>query len=527
LFCGARREPSGREGFVELVMRLHRIAVLALALTTAAAPALAQQPDRGNRPDQQQQQRQPRHDEQPSGKGVLRLLPGDSFTEHTLQTAEGALNYTATAGIIPLYGQSGDEIAGVFHTAYVAKNPAGPRPLSFAFNGGPGAASAFLNLGLLGPRRLDFGSDGRSASEAKLTDNPDSWLRFTDLVFVDPIGTGWSRTVKGDDAKDFWGVARDADSIAKVISLYVAKNNRAAGPIYLIGESYGGFRAAKVARALQRDYGIAVSGIVMLSPLLEAWLTFGDDQSALRAALALPSLAAANLAAENKLTPEALAQAEKFALTDYLLGLAGPPLTGDVAQAFYKRVADITGLPLDAVSKARGFVTDSFLKTLRNGKVVSRYDADFAVDDPFPEERAAHGPDPILDGLARAYGGAFANYARNELGYQTEVTYKLLAGDVTGHWDWGHGGRGQAGIDSDLRVLLSFDPHFRLLIAHGMTDMVTPYADSRYVLDHLPPANPLGRTQLKLYRGGHMFYLNAQARRAFSNDAGTFYKAGP
>jgi len=507
-------------------MRLHRIAILAAALASAALPALAQS-ERGNRPDQQQQQRQQRGDSEPAGKGVLRLLPRDSVSEKVLQTPQGALNYTATAGAVPLYGQSGEEIAGVFHVAYIAKSQSGTRPLSFAFNGGPGAASAFLNLGVLGPRRLDFGPDGRSASEAKLGDNPDTWVRFTDLVFVDPIGTGWSRTAKADDAKDFWGVSRDADSIAKVISLYVAKNNRAASPIYLIGESYGGFRAAKIARVLQRDYGIAVSGIVMLSPLLEGWLTFGDDQSALRAALMLPSLAAAKLSAENKLTPEALAEVEKFALTEYLTTLAGPAQTGDVAQAFYKRVADMTGLPLDGVTKARGFVTDGFLKTLRSGKVVSRYDLDFAIDDPFPEARGARGPDPILDGVARAYGGAFANYARNELGYQTEVTYKLLAGDVTGHWDWGNGGRGQAGVDSDLRVLLSFDPHFRLLIAHGMTDMVTPYAESRYVLDHLPPAGSPGRTQLKLYRGGHMFYLNAQSRRTFSNDAAAFYKSAP
>lgn len=507
-------------------MRLYRIAIVTLALAIAAFPALAQS-DRGNRPEQQQQQQRQHQDEQPAGKGVLRLLPGNSVTEHSLQTPQGNLNYTATAGIIPLYGQSGDEIAGIFHTAYVLKNPAGKRPVTFAFNGGPGAASAFLNLGLLGPRRVDFGPDGRSASDAKLTDNPDTWLRFTDLVLLDPIGTGWSRTVKADDGKDFWGVQRDADSIAKIISLYVAKNNRASSPIYLVGESYGGFRAAKVARVLQRDYGIAASGIVMLSPLLEAWLTFGDEQSALRAALVLPSLAAANLAAENKLTPEALGRVEKFALTEYLTALAGPPLSGEAAQAFYKRVADVTGLPFEAVAKARGFMTDSFLKTLRTGKVVSRYDADFAVDDPFPEERSAREPDPILDGVVRAYGGAFANYARNELGYQTEVTYKLLAGDVIGHWDWGHGGRGQAGIDSDLRVLLSYDPHFRLLIAHGMTDMVTPYADSRYVLDHLPSANPPGRAQLKLYPGGHMLYLNAQARRTFSNDAAVFYKSAP
>jgi carboxypeptidase C (cathepsin A) len=506
-------------------MRLHRIAVLAIALATIAVPASAQ--ERSNRSDQHQRQQQQRGDSEPGGKGVLRLLPRESVSEKSLQTPQGALNYTATAGTIPLYGQSGDEIAGVFHVAYVAKSQSGNRPLSFAFNGGPGAASAFLNLGVLGPRRLDFGPDGRSASEAKLADNPDTWLRFTDLVMVDPIGTGWSRTAKADDAKDFWGVSRDADSIAKVISLYVAKNNRAASPIYLIGESYGGFRAAKVARVLQRDYGIAVSGIVMLSPLLEGWLTFGDDQSALRAALMLPSLAAASLAAENKLTPEALGQAEKFALGEYLTTLAGPATTGDTAQAFYKRVADMTGMPLDAVTKARGFVTDSFLKSLRSGKIVSRYDADFAVDDPFPEERAARGPDPILDGVARAYGGAFASYARNELGYQTEVTYKLLANDVTGHWDWGNGGRGQAGVDNELRVLLSFDPRFRLLIAHGMTDMVTPYAESRYVLDHLPPTTPPERTQLKLYRGGHMFYLDAQARRDFSSDAAAFYKSAP
>jgi carboxypeptidase C (cathepsin A) len=167
------------------------------------------------------------------------------------------------------------------------------------------------------------------------------------------------------------------------------------------------------------------------------------------------------------------------------------------------------------------------VKTLREGKIVSRYDADFAVDDPYPEERSSHAPDPILDGIARAYGGAFANYARNELGYKTEMTYKLLANDVTGHWDWGRGGRGQAGIDGDLRVLLSYDAHFRLLIAHGVADMVTPYADSRYVLDHLPPMSPPGRAQLKLYRGGHMLYIDAQAREAFSKDAAAFYKAAP
>ena len=211
-----------------------------------------------------------------------------------------------------------------FYTAYIAKNAAPNRPLTFVFNGGPGAASAFLHLGLVGPRILDFGADSHDAARASLRDNPDTWLAFTDLVLIDPIGTGWSRAIKGDDAKHFWNVRSDADAMAKAIALYVAKNNRSGSPKYLFGESYGGFRAAKVGRVLQTDQGITIAGIVMLSPLLEGWLTFGDDTSALHAALQLPSLAAAELERKHAFTPDALAAAEKFAMTDYLVTLAGP-----------------------------------------------------------------------------------------------------------------------------------------------------------------------------------------------------------
>ncbi len=212
--------------------------------------------------------------------------------------------------------------------SYVAKNAQPNRPLTFVFNGGPGAASAFLHLGLVGPRILDFGPDAHDAARAILRDNPDTWLAFTDLVLIDPVGTGWSRAAKSDDAKHFWSVRSDTDAMAKAIALYIAKNNRAASPKYLFGESYGGFRAAKVARALQNDQGITTSGIVMLSPLLEGWLTFGDDQSALQAALQLPSLAAAELERKHAFSLDALAAAEKFAMTDYLVTLAGSASEG-------------------------------------------------------------------------------------------------------------------------------------------------------------------------------------------------------
>src|SRR6185437_6585190 len=309
------------------------VARLALAVLLAATIGSASaQP----KPDQHDIAPARQHLAQPAGQGLLRLLPGNSVTEHTLDTAGGPLAYTATAGTLPFYDPSGDHIASIFYVAYVAKNGGANRPLTFVFNGGPGAASAFLNLGLVGPRRLDLGPQARDPESARLVDNPDTWLRFTDLVVIDPIGTGWSRAAKADDAKKFWTVRSDADSMAKAIALYVSGNNRAQSPLYLLGESYGGFRAAKVANALRRQQGIITNGIVMLSPLLEGWLTFGDEQSALRAALELPSLAATHLEATNALTPQNLAAAEKFALGDYLTTLAGPPLSADAAKAFYE-----------------------------------------------------------------------------------------------------------------------------------------------------------------------------------------------
>ncbi len=275
---------------------LNRI-ILVLVLAGALTSANAQESEKARARPGAAERHEP-------AKGVLRLLPADAVTEHSIDTSRGKLAYTATAGTLAFYDQSGEQSASVFYTAYVANNAAANRPLTFVFNGGPGAASAFLHLGLVGPRILDFGPEARDAAHATLRDNPDTWLAFTDLVLIDPIGTGWSRAAKPDDAKHFWSVKSDAEAMAKAIALYVAKNNRAGSPKYLFGESYGGFRAAKTARALQRDQGITINGIVMLSPLLEGWLTFGDDSSALHAALQLPSLAAAELERTHTFSPD-------------------------------------------------------------------------------------------------------------------------------------------------------------------------------------------------------------------------------
>jgi carboxypeptidase C (cathepsin A) len=482
------------------------------------------------RPSQGAEQR-PNGQGQAAGPGVLRLLPADSVTQHTIDLPGGKLDYTATAGTLSLYDQTGERSAAIFYTAFITKGAdAASRPLTFVFNGGPGAASAFLNLGLVGPRVAEFGLGGHDGSVTKLKDNPDTWLAFTDLVLIDPVGSGWSRPAKPDGGNAFWGVQRDADSMAKAIALYVANNARAASPKYILGESYGGFRAAKVAEALREQQGILIGGIVMLSPLLDGTLTFGGTRLALGAALQLPSLAASELERKGNFSKEKLAEAERFALTDYLSTLAGAPPQGEAAHRFYARVATLTGLPEDTIARGQGFIRDNYVKQLNAGehKIVSHYDVTFAVDDPYPEQPTGRGPDPLLDGVVRAYGGAFAAYARDELGFKTEVTYILLASDISGKWDWGGGsGRFGANVVDDLRTLLSVTPSFRLLIAHGYSDLVTPYAASRYVLDHLPVMGDPSRAQLKLYRGGHMLYLDPESRHAFTADARAFYQEAP
>lgn len=485
---------------------LRSIAVAMLLLGFANAPAMAERPQEAT--------------------GVLALLPADSVTEHTLDLGGEKLSYSATAGTLTLFDQNGERSAAIFYTAYTLKGAEpGTRPVTFVFNGGPGAASAYLHLGVVGPQVVDFKADG-NAAEARLHDNRDTWLKFTDLVLIDPVGAGWSRAAKSDKANDFWGVDSDASTLAKVIALYTAKNSRSASPKYLLGESYGGFRSVKVARALQEDQGILINGIVMLSPFLEGRLQFGANRFALGAALQLPSLAAAALDRKDSFTPEALASAERFALTDYLTALAGKPLEGEAAKAFYAKVAEISGVPLDAVTRTRGLIGDAYTKN-DDDRVASSYDAATLAPDPFPESASDDGPDPVLDGYTQALGGLFVGYARDQLGFKTDMTFNLLNREVSGKWDWGRrGSLGSASISSDLRELLALNPKLNVLVAHGRSDVVTPYGVTRYVIDHMPPLGPAKRLDLKLYKGGHMFYFDPASRSAFAADAGAFYAAG-
>lgn len=514
------RDAEEREVRMRRIMDRRRLRALLLGLAVAvlaAAPGVAQTPDRtGTRV-------------RPPAAGVLALLPADSITEHRLETDAGPLAYVARAGTLALRDETGKRTAAIYYTAYTLKGRAGDRPVTFAFNGGPGAASAYLHLGLVGPRVVEFGAPPDGA-RARLRPNPRSWLRFTDLVLIDPVGTGWSRAAVPKDADRFWSVGDDARSLAKAIALYVAHNRRTASPTYLLGESYGGYRAVKVARALQRDQGIAVAGIVMVSPFLDGGLLRRGPRFPLGAALQLPSIAAAELDRRGRFTAQALASAERFAMTDYLVALSGKRPKGDAAKRLYGRIAAITGLPVAVVARTRGFVARAYLRHPRDGgrRRISPYDAAAVAPDPFPAA-PGRGADPILDGYSRRLASLFVGYARNRLAYQTDLTYRLLNGRIARKWQW-NGGRGYAGrslasATGDLRELLALDRSFRLLIGQGRSDLVTPYSISRYVLDHLPAGlDAASRTRLEIYKGGHMFYFNAGSRIAFTAAARAFYR---
>ena len=497
---------------------LSRFGILALAACMAASPALHSQ----DKPDDKAADK----DKKPEGPAPKEE---SSVTDHTIKLAGQSIPYKAIAQTMLLKDDKGESTAVVYSTAYIRSDVKDPstRPIAFLYNGGPGSSSVWLHMGSFGPRRvITVNAAITPPAPYKVEDNSYSLLDKCDLVFVDPVGTGWSRAAKPDGAGAFWGVRRDSESIAKVIALYVAKNGRASSPKYILGESYGGFRAAKVASDLRSDQGIVVTGILMVSPMVESGLHSGSDRLALGAALQLPSLVATELERTGSFSQEALAQAEHFALTDYLTTLAGPPLSGDLAKAFYSRVAQMTGLPEDVVARSRGFIRGAYVKNLRLGehKIVSHYDATFAIDDPHPESPEMRGPDPLLDGVVRAYGGAFVAYARDELGFKTDLTYNLLSSEISDKWDW-HDGSGHAppSATDELRELLALTPSFRLMIAHGYSDMATPYAVSRYVLDHLPPSVDEERSELRLYRRGHMFYTDPQSRKGFTADARTLY----
>jgi carboxypeptidase C (cathepsin A) len=455
--------------------------------------------------------------------------PADSITHHHFTVGEQSVAFTATAATLGLNNDKGERQAGIFYVAYT-RDGAIPdrRPITFVFNGGPGASSAYLHLGALGPRILPFGSAGQMPdAAAKLVDNPDHWLDLTDLVFVDPVGTGYSRAI-GEAGKRFWGVTEDLDSFATFIDRYLTTAGRRASPKYLAGESYGGFRAARLPEVLAEDHNIAVAGVFLVSPVLEFSLISGDDLALLPDVLRLPSYAAVRLEQTGTLSPAALAEVERFAMGRYLTALAATPRDEAALQAIYPELAHFTGVPEAVLARRDGRVPlGLFVKEARrsDGLLISRYDGSATAPDPYPASNRTHG-DALFAGLRAVVANAMTGYLSESLGVRTDLPYRLSNNQVVRQWNWrsGLGGReGYAGAADSLREVLAANRAFRVAIAHGMTDLVTPYMTSRYVIEHLPAALTDGRVTLSLHPGGHMMYLRAASRAGLHEDAAKLY----
>lgn len=450
-------------------------------------------------------------------------------TEHSLALPDGALPYRATVETLPVRLDAGPE-AEVAVISYARRGDAdGGRPVTFVFNGGPGASSAYQHLGAMGPKVVRMAEDGGAPEPpVVLQDNPDTWLRFTDLVFIDPVGTGFSRAVGDKEAvKAFWSVRADTRSIAQVVAAWLTRNGRWASPVFLAGESYGGFRAAHLARSFIEMEGVALSGLVMISPALDPSLIRPGAHDVLAWALALPSMVASAQAhgrGAAGASPEAV---EAFAMGPYLAGIAAiaPPGAGPDA-ALVDEVARLTGLRAEVVRRWHGRVPAWVLAERLldgTGQALSVYDGAVARPDPRP---GRPGPDPVLEGTKAPLSSAYNAYVRGELRLDTPLEFRLLSGEPSRHWEW-EDARQEGGAVDELAEVLALTPGLRLLVVHGRTDLVTPYMVTRWLLDRLDlPAATRDRVRQEVLGGGHMMYFHAAERTALARLARDFYQGG-
>jgi carboxypeptidase C (cathepsin A) len=450
-------------------------------------------------------------------------LPPDSTTKQTLALPGRSLAFTATAGSIRLFDGKGEPQADIAYTSYQldgaeAKN----RPVTFIFNGGPGASSAWLQLGNAGPWRLPLGGDAATPSAPpELQPNAETWLDFTDLVFIDPVGTGYSRFVAtGEEVrKQLFSVDGDVAAIAVTIRRWLEKYDRLQSPKFVVGESYGGIRGPRVVRELQTERGVGVKGLILISPLLDFREYSGS--SLLQYVASLPTMAAVAREAKGPITRADMADIENYARGDFLSDLVKGQADAEATTRLADRVAALTGIDQAVSRKLAGrFDISEFRREYdrRSGKVTGRYDASVLGQDPNPDSSFHHFDDPSGDALMAPLTSAVVDLTTRKLNWRPDGAYELLSGSVNRAWDFGRGREPTQSV-SQLKQILALDPKLKVLVAHGLFDLATPYFGSKMQLDQLPPYATPDRVRLVVYPGGHMFYTRDPARQALRAEA--------
>lgn len=454
-------------------------------------------------------------------------------THHEINVGGKSLKYTATVGMMPIKNREGETEARIFFMAYTLDGVGdrSQRPLTFSFNGGPGSASVWLHMGAIGPRRVPMNPDGTMPPPPyRVVDNQSTWLDQSDLVFIDPVGTGYSRIVR-PEASRFIGLNGDIESVGEFIRMYLVRYERWTSPLFLAGESYGTTRASALSGYLV-DRGIAFNGIVLISTIMNFATTDFAAGNDLPYIMFLPSYAATAWYhkklprdLQSKSVEQVTREAEQWAANEYALALAkGDRLTGQDRQEMIAKLSRYTGLDKAFIDNANLRVSLNFFRKelLRDEKrSIGRLDARFKGYD---SSYVTAGPD--FDASEAAirppYTSTFNQYIRSELGFKSDLEYYILGGGFTSPWNWGTN-NGYVDTSVALRNALAKNPYLKVFVAMGYYDMATPYFAVDYTLHHIS-LDPvlLKNFSTGYYEAGHMMYIEEKSLAKLRSDVGKF-----